>query len=236
MQKNNKKKQPDKKNIGSDIFSQWIISKISILQWYFNFLYLGKFLEEVIMYNDLSQFASDLKIKTWPKTFFKLDWEILKQKLKIISQNPGKKNIFWYFVELSSFRWIMSATNDLLEQEEQFQNFVKKLLKKNYFDFEHIIKFARNVLIHATNPMLNIDIDSFEKHRNFLVSKWKTRLNFKFNYKKYNFLNYQVTNLEISINLNQIFSKKSFWKILSVHKMYLLCEFCYNLTILFLKK
>lgn len=189
------------------------------------------------MHNDLSWYAQNIKIPTWDKTTFMLNGNNLKDKLKLISQNPWKKNIFWYFVELSSFRWVMGVMNELLETEWGFAPFVEKMLWQQYFDFVHIIKFARNVLMHATSAQLSLDINSFEKHRVYLISQNKPILNLDFNYsKKINWRSgSQDYSVNIQLNFTKMYSWKSFWKVISVHQLYLLCELCYNLTLVYIK-
>ncbi len=225
------------KNTKSKVFSEKIKSQLFLLQWYYNYLYLGKFLENIIMNNDFSKYAQDLKIPTWDNTSFMLNGNNLKDKLKLISQNPGKKNIFWYFVELSSFRGVMSVMNELLETEWNFVPFLNDLLWKQFFDFVHIVKFARNVLIHATGSQLFIGINSFDKHRTFLTSKNKTILNINFNYsKKISWRTWSKDySVDIKIDFAKMYSWRSFWKVISVHQLYLLCELCYNITLVYIK-
>lgn len=79
---------------------------VELLQGWYNYLYMGKFLEQVIMHNDLSVYASNISVPTTDSQRFMLNGDKIKQKLKVIYDNPGKKNVFGYLVELSSFRGV----------------------------------------------------------------------------------------------------------------------------------
>lgn len=67
---------------------------VELLQGRYNYLYLGKFLEQVIMHNDLSPYAENIPISTTGSQRFVLNGTKIKDKLHVIYKNPGKKNIF----------------------------------------------------------------------------------------------------------------------------------------------
>ena len=81
-----------------------LASIIILLQSYYKFLYLGKYLEQEIKMKDFSQAVEDSKISTGEKSYFVIKGKMLKPILENIYKNPDKKNLFGYLIEISAFR------------------------------------------------------------------------------------------------------------------------------------
>lgn len=81
-----------------------LIQNIILLQSYYKFLYLGKFLEHEIKTKDFSANVSDIKVSTGPTSYFMVRGNMIKTILQQIHKQPEKKNIFGYLVEISAFR------------------------------------------------------------------------------------------------------------------------------------
>ena len=145
------------------MISKKIKDNIQLLQWFYRFLYLWKFLENVIKYNDMSKYALDFAIPTSDKKNFLLKWAVIKKLLSEIYSNPSKKNIFGYMIEINSFRGIFSVTREMIETQKSFEIFLQKKLKDKYFAFEQVIRFMRNVLNHIETADINLKVDDFVK-------------------------------------------------------------------------
>lgn len=213
----------DKKQIDKSI---WLI------QWYYKFLYLWLFLENIIKENDISQFAKDINIKTWTKTSFKLNEKTIQKLLKEIYNNPDKQNIFWYFTELTMFRWISSTMKELLDNNNEFKYFIKERLWNNYFHFDQIIRFIRNVLSHNIDTNILIKTEDYESQKIYLLYNQWPLINFDFKYKK-SFDKYRKWNkdywLKIKINFKKLSHNDKFFNIISIHDLFMISELCYNM-------
>ncbi len=210
-------------------------TNIKLLQSYYRFLSLGKYLEFLIQSDDYSKEVLDVAIVTWEKSHFGIRSSLVKTLLKQIHQNPEQKNIFWYLVEISSFRGIFWIMRELLENNEKFKKFVEERLSDQYFSFEQIIRLTRNVLSHTTTADLAIKTDDFIKQRDYLVYEKKPELEFKFLYSKY--WKERKWNEKYWINIGISFTKMKEWDLLfdiiPLHQLYLLGELCYNLCEIF---
>lgn len=75
-----------------------------MLQSYYRFLMLGKYLEYTL-HSDLHHIGvDDLRIVTGEHSSFGIKVPMIKTLIKQIHENPDKKNIFGYLVEISAFR------------------------------------------------------------------------------------------------------------------------------------
>lgn len=69
-------------------------NNLQVLQGYYKFLYIGKFLEKVIQHNDLSTYAQDIQIETGESSHFMLKGKTIQTLLYDIYTHKGKKNLF----------------------------------------------------------------------------------------------------------------------------------------------
>ncbi len=210
-----------------------INNSLNLIQSYYRFLYLWLFLEDIIKENDISQFAKDVNIKTWENTSFKLKQQTIQSLLKEIYNNPDKQNIFWYFTQLTMFRWISATMKELVEEENNFKSFLQSSLKSKYFDFEQIIRFIRNILSHNIDTNIIIKQQDYASQKIYLLSRWKHIVNFNFRYKKI-FWQYWTWDpkywINMKINFKKISHNDKFFNIISLHDLFLLSELCYNLV------
>jgi len=213
-----------------------IQQNIELLQWFYRFLYLWKFLEKYIKQKDLSADAVDSPISTWDKKNFILKWTVVKKILEDIYSNPDKKNIFWYMVEINSFRGIFSVMREMIETEEKFQLFLKQKLKDKYFAFEQVIRFLRNVLNHIETADVKLKIEDFVKQKDYVI-KWNkiSQIKFDIKYADY-FIEWKWSKeygLDIEIDFERLKEGQKIFDIISLHQVYLLAEFCFNLSEVF---
>ena len=213
-----------------------IQQNIELLQWFYRFLYLWKFLEKYIKSHDISPDVIDFPIPTWDKKNFVMKWTIVKKILSDIYKHPDKKNIFGYMVEINSFRGIFSVTREMIETQETFQKFLSEKLKDKYIAFEHIIRFFRNVLNHIETADVKIKLDDYLKQKDYL-SKWQhiSKLLFTIKYADY-FVEWKWSKdygLDIEIDFHNLKEWQKMFDIIPLHQVYLLAEFCFNLSEIF---
>lgn len=208
---------------------------IQLLQWYYRFLALGKYMENLMHTQDLSKNMTDVKIKTWETSRFGLKTVMIKALLEQIHKQADKKNIFWYLVEISAFRGIMSSMKELLDTQEIFHKFVVSRLQDSYFDFEQIIKLIRNILSHSTNTEIVFKIEDFVKQRDFLNYNKTSLIKIDFLYsksrKEWKWSEDYWISLEI--NFDKIKEWQSLFDYVSLHQLYILSELCFNLCEVF---
>ena len=216
---------------------------LKLLQGYYHFLSLWKFMEQVIITNDLSELAMSIAIPTWEKSSFTLKEWLIKNLLSSIHAHPKQRNIYGYLTEVSSFKGIFSIMRELIENDESFRNFLKETLKDQYFPFEQTIRFVRNVLNHWTTSNLLIKQEDYEVQKDFILSPKVQRVNnlkgsalikLNFVYSKYiaqrkGSKDYWI---QLSIDFKRLKPGLQLEKLISWHNLYLLSELCYNLSLL----
>lgn len=213
-----------------------IKQNIELLQWFYRFLYLGKFLEDVIKKKDLSASVVDLPIRTSEKKNFVLKGRVIKKLLANIYAHPDKKNIFWYMVEINSFRGIFSVTREMIDTQWDFQTFLQQNLKDSYFSFEQVIRFLRNVLNHIETADITLKVTDFVKQKDYIL-RWEKmkKIVFDFKYAEY-FTQWKWSKtygLDILIDFEHLKEGQKVFDIISPHQMYLLAELCFNLSEIF---
>ncbi len=213
-----------------------IQQNLELLQWFYRFLYLWKFLEDVIKKKDMSASVVDLPIATSDKKKFVLKWSVIKKLLSNIYAHPDKKNIFWYMVEINSFRGIFSVTREMIDTQWDFQIFLQKKLQDNYFAFEQMIRFFRNVLNHIETADIKLKITDFIKQKDYILKGEKLKkIRFNFKYAEY-FTEWKWSKeygLDIEIDFSKLKEWQKIFEIASIHQMYLLSELCFNLSEIF---
>lgn len=216
---------------------------LKLLQGYYHFLSLWKFMEQVIITNDLSELAMSIAIPTWEKSSFTLKEWLIKNLLSSIHTHPKQRNIYGYLTEVSSFKWIFSIMRELIENDENFRNFLKETLKDQYFPFEQTIRFVRNVLNHGTTSNLLIKQEDYEVQKDFILSPKVQRVNnlkgsalIKLNFVYSKYIAQRKGSKDYWIQLSIDFKRLKPWlqleKLISWHNLYLLSELCYNLSLL----
>jgi len=213
-------------------------SNIQLLQGYYRFLSLGKYLEFLIQSKDFSKEVLDIAIVTGERSHFGIKSPLIKTLLKQIHEKPNQKNIFWYLVEISSFRGIFGVMRELLENSENFKKFVESRLSDQYFAFEQTIRLIRNILSHTTTAEICIRKDYLIKQRDFLIYEKKPNIDFDFSYSKYRTeWNWnEKYGIKLNIDLNKIKDWTPLFDVISLHQLYILSELCYNLCEIFKAK
>ena len=83
---------------------------------------------------------------------------------------------------------------EMIENDANFREYLKDLLKDQYFPFEQLIRFLRNVLNHTTTSSLKLKLEDYEVQRDFILSpkvqrvqklNGSARITLDFHYSKY---------------------------------------------------
>ena len=214
---------------------------LKLIQGYYHFLALGKFMEGVILSNNLSSLATDYPVKTWGNSSFLLKESLLKNLLSSLNAHPDQRNIYGYLTEISAFKGIFSTIRELIETSLPFRNFLHLQLQDQYFPFEQTIRFLRNVLNHATTWNLLIKLEDYDIQKDYILSpkiqrvhelKGSALIHFNFTYSKY--IKERKGSPEYWCSFAIDFSQLKPWtpleKLISRHNLYLLAELCFNLA------
>ncbi len=166
---------------------------------------------------------------------------VIKQLLTSLHQHPDKRNIYGYLTEMSAFRGIFSIIRELIEGNEKFREFLKNLLQDQYFPFEQMIRFLRNVLNHSTSSGLHLKLDDYDIQKDYILSPKQQRLNklggsavieLDFVYAKY--IPQRKGSPDYGVQLRLDFARlqpgMEIERLVSRHTLYLLAELCFNLS------
>lgn len=214
---------------------------LKLLQGYYHFLSLGKFMEQIILTNDLSDLAMNLPIKTWSTSSFMLKESLIKNLLSSLHKHPDKRNIYGYLTEISAFKGIFSVMRELIENDATLRDYLKDLLQDQYFPFEQSIRFLRNVLNHTTTSGLKLKLEDYGIQRDFILSpkvqrtqKLKGSAEIKLDFVYAQYISQRKGNKEYWIHLQLDFTNLKpgigLESLISRHNLYLLAELCFNLS------
>ena len=120
--------------------------------------------------NDLSDLAMDYPLRTGKNTSFMLKERMLKRLFTSFYGHQEQRNVYGYLTEISAFRGIFSVMREMIENDANFREYLKDLLKDQYFPFEQLIRFLRNVLNHTTTSSLKLKLEDYEVQRDFILS------------------------------------------------------------------
>ena len=214
---------------------------LRLIQGYYHFLMLGKFMERLMLTNDLSDLAMDYPLRTGKNTSFMLKERMLKRLFTSFYGHQEQRNVYGYLTEVSAFRGIFSVMREMIENDANFREYLKDLLRDQYFPFEQLIRFLRNVLNHTTTSSLKLKLEDYEVQRDFILSpkvqrvqklNGSARITLDFHYSKYvaqrkGSLEYWI---QLSIDFKKLKPDLQLEKLVSWHQLYLLSELCFNIA------
>ena len=214
---------------------------LRLIQGYYHFLMLGKFMEQLMLTNDLSDLAMDYPLRTGKNTSFMLKERMLKRLFTSFYGHQEQRNVYGYLTEVSAFRGIFSVMREMIENDANFREYLKDLLRDQYFPFEQLIRFLRNVLNHTTTSSLKLKLEDYEVQRDFILSpkvqrvqklNGSARITLDFHYSKYvaqrkGSLEYWI---QLSIDFKKLKPDLQLEKLVSWHQLYLLSELCFNIA------
>lgn len=208
------------------------LSHITLLHWYFKFLSVAMFFDDYAKHKIMTV-NKDLQVKTWEKSWVKLDNVMVQKTLAEIYTHPDKKNIFWYLATISWLRWVFSVTKDLMHQDRAFDHYLKKVLDDQFYAFQKILFFCRNVLSHHMTADIILAHEEYEQQLFSLRTHSKKVLTLEINYKKLFGAEWKWSAdywFIININTHKILSWQKYTSVISRHDQWLLAELCYNLS------
>ena len=214
---------------------------LRLIQGYYHFLMLGKFMEQLMLTNDLSDLAMDYPLRTGGNTSFMLKERMLKRLFTSFYGHQEQRNVYGYLTEISAFRGIFSVMREMIENDANFREYLKDLLKDQYFPFEQLIRFLRNVLNHTTTSSLKLKLEDYEVQRDFILSpkvqrvqklNGSAKITLDFHYSEYvaqrkGSLEYWI---QLSIDFKKLKPDLQLEKLVSWHQLYLLSELCFNIA------
>ena len=214
---------------------------LRLIQGYYHFLMLGKFMEQLMLTNDLSDFAMDYPLRTGKNTSFMLKERMLKRLFTSFYGHQEQRNVYGYLTEISAFRGIFSVMREMIENDPNFRGYLKDLLKDQYFPFEQLIRFLRNVLNHTTTSNLKLKLEDYEVQRDFILSpkvqrvqklNGSARITLNFHYSKYVAQRKGSPEywIQLSIDFKKLKPNLQLEKLVSRHQLYLLSELCFNIA------
>jgi len=185
----------------------------------------------MIREKDFSSMTKDTKVQTGDTSSFLLKKEKIQYLLKVFHEQGENKNLFGYMVEINGLRWLFSTMKELLDNDNHFNTFIKKTLWSQFFPFEQIIIFVRNVLTHTQeiNPIL--DRENIVRQKSYLLDKNITSIWMNFRYADYidAWTWSKEYGVSFSINFKNIKQWQKLFDVVSLHTLYLLAELCFNL-------
>ena len=214
---------------------------LRLIQGYYHFLMLGKFMEQLMLTNDLSDLAMDYPLRTGKNTSFMLKERMLKRLFTSFYGHKEQRNVYGYLTEISAFRGIFSVMREMIENDANFREYLKDLLRDQYFPFEQLIRFLRNVLNHTTTSSLKLKLEDYEVQRDFILSpkvqrvqklSGSAKITLDFHYSEYvtqrkGSLEYWI---QLSIDFKKLKPDLQLEKLVSWHQLYLLSELCFNIA------
>ncbi len=206
-------------------------NNIQMIQSYYRFLMLGKYMEHHIKAEKHEITVSELRIPTGVHSSFGIRLPMIQGLMKQIHDNPDKKNIFGYLVEISAFRGIFGIMRELLDNNTIFSAYAVKRLWAQYFSFEQTIKLVRNVLSHTTTSGIILNIEDFVKQRDFLIYKKDPIIKFDFIYAEHRkeWTGGKEYWIHLELDFTSFKDGQSLLDIVSLHQLYMLSELCSNL-------
>lgn len=214
---------------------------LRLIQGYYHFLMLGKFMEQLMLTNDLSDLAMDYPLRTGKNTSFMLKERMLKRLFTSFYGHQEQRNVYGYLTEISAFRGIFSVMREMIENDANFREYLKDLLKDQYFPFEQLIRFLRNVLNHTTTSSLKLKLEDYEVQRDFILSpkvqrvqklNGSARITLDFHYSEYVAQRKGSPEywIQLSIDFKKLKPDLQLEKLVSWHQLYLLSELCFNIA------
>lgn len=214
---------------------------LRLIQGYYHFLMLGKFMEQLMLTNDLSDLAMNYPLRTGKTTSFMLKERMLKRLFTSFYGHQEQRNVYGYLTEISAFRGIFSVMREMIENDANFREYLKDLLKDQYFPFEQLIRFLRNVLNHTTTSSLKLKLEDYEVQRDFILSPKVQRvqklngsamITLDFHYSKYVAQRKGSPEywIQLSIDFKKLKPDLQLEKLVSWHQLYLLSELCFNIA------
>jgi len=211
---------------------------ISLIHQNYQFLLVGRFLDEYIKRHDLSPDAKNLKLSFEDGRTYTLPGSATSEALRSCSADPNKPNFFGYLVEWNAFRGIGMAMKEGLTRSSDLKAFVRKKLGDRYEHFEHILSFVRNVLSHNTDDEIRLQSPDFERTKRSLLkvlksrsdSSGKAKLAMKYDEDFPELCPPPGYGFTMEVDFVSLAPGRRFIDVVSEHSLYMFVELCANLA------
>ncbi|USN57258.1 MAG: hypothetical protein H6766_02080 [Candidatus Peribacteria bacterium] len=87
---------------------------------------------------------------------FVFDGVMIQKLLSSAAKHPDQENIMEYMTFLNGVRGVMMTTHEMLDGSTLYHRYVRDLLGDQFRDFEYLIRWLRNVLVHMTDPRIMV--------------------------------------------------------------------------------
>lgn len=203
----------------------------------FYFFHAGAFFAQISKNANLSHHFDTEVTKTFEdKSFYHFNQAIIEEILNDASTTSATETSFFeYFMELNAVRGITMAMVEALRLKSSFKDFIEARLGENFEDFFDILSFIRNVLSHNVHAQIALNKKDFEGTYSRIVRmKRNPNIELNFNYQKY------IPELSApedeygfscSVDFSTLQTSKPLLDILSLRELFLISEWCFNLTI-----
>lgn len=207
------------------------LSQITLLQGYYKFLSLSMFFDHRVKTDATMTVEEILRVSTGEHTAMSLNTKMIQKILGDIHKHPDKKNIFGYLATISGLRGVFSCMKDLMQQDPQFAHFLKDLLGEQFFAFQKIIYFCRNVLSHHITADIVLTREDYEKQMLMLHSTKQIVCNIAYKevfgaVRK----SKETYGFSITIDTSKITEGQKYTDIIPRHEQRMLAELCYNFS------
>ena len=203
----------------------------------FYFLHAGAFYAQISRRSNLSHHFDTTVTKQFEDgSVYHFTPSIITEILTDAPLVPrGETTLFEYFVEFNAFRGICMAMVEALRLESGFRSFLQERLTERFEDFVDVLSFIRNVLSHNIHAEIALSSKDFE---GTLGRIQRMRRNpdilLAFDYSK------DLPELCIPssdygftchVDFSTLQSGMPFLDILSLRKLFLISEWCFNLVV-----
>lgn len=214
---------------------------LSLIEQNFEFLHVGKFLDEFIKRNDLSNEVKRIDIRLEDGSTYMLNGKRTAVALHHYSANQEKPTVFGYLIELNAIRGICMAMRDHFDKNASsiFKSFVSQTLGERYDHFSHILSLIRNVLSHNIQNEIRLrtaDYETTQAKFMRLEPSGVAQLRVKYDEDFPESPLPPGYGFEITVNFKSLQPGQRFLEVISEWHLLMFSEFCFNLVKAFRKQ
>lgn len=147
-------------------------SQLALVQWYYHFLALGMWMGDFIKQQNMSSSVRDMVVARDGSQDFLFSKETLSVLLSSAHTHADQENIMEYMTFLNGVRGVIMTTHEMLDGSSRYHQYVFGLLGDQFREFEYLIRWLRNVLVHMTDPRIMVSHDGFRAIQD-IDADWK---------------------------------------------------------------
>ncbi len=201
-------------------------SQIALVQGYYHFLGLGMWLGDYIKSDDLSKSTYDVVVGRERGQDFVFPQKTLSLLLFGAYQHADQQNIVEYMTFLNGIRGVIMTTREMLEGSTRYHGYLLKTLGDQFRDFDYLLRWLRNVLVHMTDPRIVISHDGFRAIRD-IGADWKS-INLTIKPSKIWSDTHHDYLIRVRADLATIKHNERLTNVISEYQLYAIARFCYD--------